>query len=462
MKLEISRILHAGYQFKFGETQIVFDPIFENPFSVNCFAFPSVEFDCDKIRTQRWSAVFISHCHEDHCSFESLDLIDRKTAIYIYCVYDEIVDLIRQLGFESVFHLEINTTVKIGDFEITPRLALDSEVDCVLQIAVGDLNILNVVDSWIDLKSMPVLARYAPWDMVLWPFQTLREVAVLAPSRVSRIPEEIPFEWAEQLKVLNPRFIVPSSCQFIHESWSWYNQALFPISYNQFEKWILSFLADTKVMKINPASSIELEDGSLKEIAPLQWVKPKGLQDVDYLYDPNLCPPATSEIAKEFLDLSKSQLDRVFRYCQIELLEEFRSMEATSEPFFDRDRRWRIVLYANLNKPIRFLYSINKNQIENLLLDDQPIDWLTEIPIRKLYSALEEGESLTSLYLRINDMKFSDKIENELKRADPLEDPLVRCLYYGRFASYQRAQLNRIRKRSIARSTKESQHLPES
>ncbi len=446
MKLEISRILHAGYQFKFGETQIVFDPIFENPFSVNCYAFPSVEFDCHKIRMQRWSAVFISHYHEDHCSFESLELVNRSTPIYIYCIYDELLDLLKQLGFESVFPLEIDTSIKIGEFEITPRLALDSDVDCVLQISAGGLNILNVVDSWIDPKSMSTLARYAPWDIVLWPFQTLREVALLAPSHVSIVPEDIPFEWAEQLKMLNPRFVVPSSCHFIHESWSWYNKALFPISYKQFERWILSFLTETKIIKMNPGLTMELKAGVLNEIESLSWVKPLGPQDVDYHYDVNLCPPATSEIAKMFLDLTQNQMECVLRYCQTELLEKHKSIEPSIDPFFKSERRWCLVLHANLGKTVRFVYSINGNQIESVLLDDQPIDWLTEIPIRKLYSALEQGESLTSLYLRVNDIKLSEKTENELKNADPMEDPLIRCLYFGRFASYQRSQLNRILK----------------
>lgn len=33
MNLQISRILHAGYLFEYGDQKIAFDPIFENPFS---------------------------------------------------------------------------------------------------------------------------------------------------------------------------------------------------------------------------------------------------------------------------------------------------------------------------------------------------------------------------------------------------------------------------------------------
>lgn len=50
MSLKISRILHAGYIFTKDQTNIVFDPIFENPFSFNCYAFPEVEFDLESLK----------------------------------------------------------------------------------------------------------------------------------------------------------------------------------------------------------------------------------------------------------------------------------------------------------------------------------------------------------------------------------------------------------------------------
>ena len=60
MKIKISRILHAGYIFESEKTQIAFDPIFENPFSRNCFAFPPVEFDLVQIKQLKLDAVYFS------------------------------------------------------------------------------------------------------------------------------------------------------------------------------------------------------------------------------------------------------------------------------------------------------------------------------------------------------------------------------------------------------------------
>ena len=153
MPLKISRILHAGYIFEYDEIKIAFDPIFENPFSQNCYAFPEVKFDLLQIKKLKLAAVFISHHHDDYCSLESLNLLDKSTPIYAYCEFEELFSLIRELGFNKVYKLEINRPVIIGSVEITPRRALDSDVDSIFHIKAGNLNVLNVVDSWIDSQN---------------------------------------------------------------------------------------------------------------------------------------------------------------------------------------------------------------------------------------------------------------------------------------------------------------------
>ena len=213
--LTVSRILHAGYVFECDGTRIAFDTIFENPFSRNCHAFPDLRFDHALIRRQRFDAVFISHFHDDHCSLESIDLLDRATPLYIYCLFDELFDMVRRLGFSQVHALRLNDPVKVGSFEVVPREAMDIDVDSMFQVKAAGLNVLNVVDSWIDDATLAQLVAEGPWDMVLWPFQTMRELEVLAPSRALAAPPELPEEWLVQLKALAPRYVVPSSCQFL-------------------------------------------------------------------------------------------------------------------------------------------------------------------------------------------------------------------------------------------------------
>ncbi|MFL6673262.1 MAG: MBL fold metallo-hydrolase [Massilia sp.] len=448
MTLKISRILHAGYVFECSGTLIAFDPIFENPFSRNCYAFPDVRFDYDQVRQLRFDAVFISHFHDDHCSLESLDYLDRNTPIYIYCLFEELFSMVRELGFVNVHRLYINVPVGAGPFEVTPRAALDPEVDSMFQIAAGGLNVLNVVDSWIDPAALTVLARYAPWDMVLWPFQTMREIEVLAPSRAAAAPSELPAEWIEQLQVLDPRYVVPSSCQFRQESWSWYNHALFPITYQQFHQQVEAALPHARVVRLNPSVSVVLDAHSLQPSAPLDWVVPVGEQDVDYRYEGHAQAPRTADIARHFPPLSAAQNQRVLDYCRSGLLAKYRDMELPEESFFEKARVWRLTVYDNTGTATHFRYRLQGDCIEPLTDDAGPLSWTTEIPVSKFYAALELGESLTSMYMRINDAVFDAGTELDIESADIVDDPLIRCLFNDAFGAYQAAQLRRLKERT--------------
>ncbi|MBC7467435.1 MAG: MBL fold metallo-hydrolase [Bdellovibrio sp.] len=450
-KVKVSRVLHAGYIFSDDQTQILFDPIFENPFSRNCHAFPEIEFDIEQIKKQKFSAVFISHYHDDHCSFESLNLLDRATPIYMFCVFEQMFDLIRELGFINVYSLQLDVTLSIGGFQVTPRRALDEDVDSIFHIQAGDLNILNVVDSWIDDQTMELLAQYSPWDLVLWPFQTMREIEVIAPSRAKPAQNTLPPEWISQLKILNPKFLVPSSCQFIQESWSWYNNAFFPISYQQFETEIQGALPYVTVVRLNPSVSVQLSENRLQYSEPVPWIKPVGLQNLDYHYKKNIKPPHTSEISKNFAALSDAQSALVFSYLKSGLIDKYESMEAPLDSYFEKSRSWKLSIYDHVGDAISVFYQVKENKMIHLAEEPKTIGWLTEIPISKIYAALKLGESLTSMYVRINNIIFDQEIEKEIEDVDVIDDPLIRCLFTGVFGAYQKAQLQCIRSRSQSR-----------
>lgn len=372
--------------------------------------------------------------------------MDRETPIYIFCIFDELFSLIREFGFKSVHQLKIDAPEIIGPIEVTPRRAMDADVDSMFQVRAEGLNILNVVDSLIDDVTIRELEQKDPWDLVLWPFQTMLETDVLSPSRASPASLELPHEWIEQIKILNPKYIVPSSCQFIQESWSWYNHRMFPITYEQFQKEITAVLPNTQVVRMNPSVAIELSEQELKFAEPLTWVSPVSSQDVDYKYDRDLTPPTTAEISKHFAALTEEQTKRVFKYCRTELLQKYESLEPPQDEYFKKPRRWRLSIYDHRGRVTHFDYLLKAAHIENIESTHEPLSWLTEVPIAKLYAALECGEALTSMYMRINDQTFSAEIEQEIGSTDVVEDPLVRCLFSGVFGAYQRAQLKRLQK----------------
>ena len=444
MNLKISRILHAGYIFQTEKSTIAFDPLFENPFSVNCYAYPNVEFDYDQIKKLKLDAVFISHYHDDHCSLESLNWLDKNTPIYMYTIFDVFTDLIKNLGFTQVYQLSLNEPIIIGDITVTPWPALDIDVDSIFQIKTGSLNILNLVDSWIDAETLNKLEKQRPWDLILQPFQTMREIEVLSPSRFGPADRNIPVEWIQQLQTLRPKCIIPSSCQFIQEDWSWYQNFYFPITYKNFELQINQVLPESKVIKLNPSESLILNSQSIEKSLSLPWIKTVGEADVDYKYNPDLVITSTQDLSKKFSALSFDQHQEVINYCQNDLVKKYQSLELIAESYFNIPQIWQLSIFNHLGVEIKFFYEIFKNKIILTKVNPAEITWLTEICAFKLYSALKNAESLSSLYIRINDIHFSSDVEKLLKSADLLEDPLIRSLYEGSVATYQKEQLKRI------------------
>ena len=436
MPVKISRILHAGYEFKTAKAQIFFDPIFENPFSRNCYAFPNVHFDLEQIKALKPDAVFISHHHDDHCSFDSLNLLNRNIPIYMYCVHDEMFSLIRELGFKHVYPLELDKPIKVEDLEVIPRRALDRDVDCLFQIKSQGLNILNVVDSWIDEDTMDLLTKQKPWDLICWPFQTMREVEVLSPTRYKVTRQTLPEEWLTQLKQLNPKTIIPSSCQFRMEPWSWYNEAFFPISYAQFAREVTSVLPGVQIQRLNPGKSILLSKESLTDTTPLTWIKPVGDQDIDYPYNLNVKPEKTEDIAKHFPALTLSEQRRVEDFCKTEILAKHQELGPSADPYFVKPRTWQLSLFNHQGDKKTYFYHLEEDNLQLLTQAPAHIDWSTEVSEYKLFAALELGESLTSMYLRII-------CENN--EVDLIEDPLIRSLFSEGFASYQKAQLAKLK-----------------
>ena len=70
--------------------------------------------------------------------------------------------------------------------------------------------------------------------------------------------------------------------------------------------------------------------------------------------------------------------------------------------------------------------------------------WTTEVPLVKCHAALALGESLTSMYMRINDGPFDAATRAGLEEADIVDDPLIRCLFNDAIGAYQAAQLKRL------------------
>lgn len=417
--MKIARVLHAGLWIEHEKTRVLFDPLFETPFSRNCYANPPVQFDEERLRGQRFSAVVISHFHDDHLSLESLDMIDRVTPIYLFSVHEEFFQLLKEMGFRNVFGLTLDVPVKIGPISITPRRALNADVDSIFEITTDFHRILNVVDSWIPEDTLGLLK--GPWDLVLWPFQTLREREALCPDLRTPATGDIPQDWYRQWQILKPKAIVPSSCQFLFEKGSWLNHEYFPISYEGFAQQVKRIAA---VIALEPGVVWELQE-SLKPSGRLDWVWATGPL-IDYDYRPQFAPTPVREIAKTLPPFL--QKERVRAWIQ--------EQDWVADSSFGD--RYRISIFDETGDAEHFDFE-RRGESWFPARDSKPPDVTTEIPGVKLLSVLETGESLTSIQARV---RITGRIVRE--DFDPISDPLLQALYGGDVAVYQRGQMRKL------------------
>jgi hypothetical protein len=129
-------------------------------------------------------------------------------------------------------------------------------------------------------------------------------------------------------------------------------------------------------------------------------------------------------------------------FCRVELLDKYAETEAASD-YFERPRIWQLSVHDHAGQVSRFRYRLDAGGARH---DEggAPLGWTTDVPAAKLYAALELGESLTSMYMRINDAVFDADTERELAQAEVVDDPLIRCLFGESFGAYQAAQLRRL------------------
>jgi len=447
LSITIHRILHAGYIFDDGQTRIAFDPIVESPFSYNCYAYPHIDFDYNKLKTIRFDAIFISHYHDDHLSLKSLDYFDRRTPIYLYSDHSIFFELLAKMGFIEVYKVNLNEHIQVRNFLITAWRALEPNVDTIFQIQNNQLNILNVVDSWMDWDTHHSLSQMK-WDLILWPFQVMREKEVLSPNRFKNENIDFPEVWVEQIRELKPRYIVPSSCQFQFEPWSWYNNHFFAITYNQFTQIIIENCKNTETIMISPGYGYEISENGIKQNIKLDWIINSNHSSYDYDFNTSVQPMPTSNIAQYFPQLKDDECKTVHHYCCDIVLNKFNSIlknAAENLYWLNNSKIWKMIVYNHTGAEKIYYYRIADTQISFLGHDfDGNIDWLTEIIEYKLFAALVNNESLTSLYIRINDCRFVDEVEKSLEDVDLLEDPLLQCLYSNDVGQYQKRQLLQI------------------
>lgn len=447
MSLACHRLFHAGYQIQSPLALIWMDPILDNNFSVNVESYPQIKFEDSGVHHFPVEAVVISHIHDDHLSLTSLNKLKRNVAIYIYSpLYLKVIYLIKSLGFKEVYAIEPFESFNIKDIEIKVWPALDNEVDCLLSFHSQGFNILNVVDSWIPAGIINRLARTI-WDLVLWPFQYLRESEVLSPDRFNQVSHSILPEHLEQLSELTIYNLVMSSCQFRMQGSSWLNHKFFSLSYAQFASQLNDCCPKINIINLLPGQGLFFLP---KQV--VSWAASLGFISIlaeqgsnDYYFDPYIKVPLMSQLASQLGSLDLQEELFLHLYIRHSLPETLTSLEWEKgslfcEPLFT----WQLLIYDHQGRAQSFFMMSDQGKFCLTEAVSNP-DWVTEVSAARFYQALTKGFPLTSLYLQIARQPLSSRGESYLKEPYQLfNDPLVKALYTPnplKYFDYEYAQI---------------------
>lgn len=433
MSLVCHRLFHAGYQIQSKNACLLIDPILFNHFSVNLESYPPVIYDYEKLKSIKIDALFISHIHDDHLSLNSLNQLNREIPIYLYSpTHSRLFELIKSLGFLSVHALEVFSTYTIKDLSIQVWPALDNEVDCVLSFHSGETHILNVVDSWLPLGILPQLQKIK-WNLVLWPFQYMRELEVLSPDRFTANISSVLEEHLEQISRLAKQVLVMSSCQFRMIDDSWLNHQYFSISYQSFQQQLNAKYKELRVIQLLPGQGLKFDSSlNCQEVSPLNYVSSIDLsQSNDYHLVTPFTAPRLSHLSSNLGQLKIEAYDFLLAFTKYSLVNLLASIAAEPDKLFSwADFKWRLIIYDHRGYPEVFHFIRQNNYFKLVSTPFEVVDWETEIAATRFYQALTQGFPLTSLYMQIARNPLSVRAENYLQETcQLLEDPLIQILY---------------------------------
>lgn len=452
--LKIHRLWHAGLLFESDQTRIVFDPIFENPFSVNCYVFPELApSNQDLSETVKKftsvDAVIISHIHDDHFSLASLNHFNRDTEIYIYSKFSEAVTLLLSLGFRKVRLLDEGFSLAIGDFLVSGHQSQYPDVDQIYEIEVEGLRILNLVDSFPGEASVEYFSKNK-YDLLITPFQCMRELEILCPQIEldSSVQSADPLQ---KINILNARYVLAGACQFKFEKWSWLNFHYFKNSYAAFRNAVISSIPFAQPLQLAPLKTMIFNNKELTLEAP----RPECIhnsanqaESEDYDFNLNSPVPTTSEVSQHFIHVSDVEFLSLVRFLETILVETYSNLESSDSPYFAGTWNYSITLWNGPNQQVNKYYEVSGSLME--LLDKAPaeVHWRSEIVASKLLGAISGLETLSSLYLRLNDPRNEFAPRKDIQFVSPIEDPLIRVLFDDKPFSYQKSQLKILTSRN--------------
>lgn len=208
--LKITYITHSSILIETEDAKVISDPWFFGPAYLNQWhVFPK---PVDVSYAKDNSHVIITHGHEDHCHFPTLNQLNKNASVFLpYTWLQDTKDAIEQIGFAAVYELDSYKTVSIGKhLKLT---FIVNGLDSIFVLEYKGKVYLNLNDAF-NATHLNFLKLFAKKLNNKWP---RIDYLMCGVGGAGYFPNAIhtPFKNDPEIGVLREQFLMKLFCEFV-------------------------------------------------------------------------------------------------------------------------------------------------------------------------------------------------------------------------------------------------------
>lgn len=287
-------------------------------------------------------ALVISHGHEDHFDFDSIDKFPRQMPILVP-KRSPLAEWLAGMMFSEVTPLDFWDEASIGSMKIIATPPDEGAQEAGFLIIEGDQVIWNAVDTFPSLETLiQIHERFPKLDLAILPWQPLQDVQFASGAGVS-FPFAMYARAFSNALQLHTRAVVAGSCGFrVMGSSSWLNHVNFPMTRARFVYDLEQAKPELagNVLQVDPGDRVEVTaEGVLHQPQTLDYCeRAEEYRWETFAFEPHLLGfPVTEEGGSDFA------LDECSDAVAALLTEELSTFVQTHPARFMWHFRWKLI-----------------------------------------------------------------------------------------------------------------------
>jgi hypothetical protein len=208
--LKITYITHSSILIETEDAKVISDPWFFGPAYLNQWhVFPK---PVDVSYAKDITHVIITHGHEDHCHFPTLNQLNKRALVYLpYTWLQDTKDALFGIGFAGVFEMDSYKTVSIGKhLKLT---FIVNGLDSIFVLEHKGKVYLNLNDAF-NATHLNFLKLFAKKLNTKWP---QIDYLMCGVGGAGYFPNAIhtPYKNDEEIGILREQFLMKLFCEFV-------------------------------------------------------------------------------------------------------------------------------------------------------------------------------------------------------------------------------------------------------